>query len=134
MPVPQFCHSGYGVEACVLSQSVRNDFHGAPEEGVLEQALTFHSRFHHLKCLPSNVLLGLLTRKYKVGVFPDLEEIIRRMSLDSECDHHVAQSIKHIVHKSSLSQTAKGFFTAGLHKSLRYSSQKVWKKLNTKKR
>jgi len=104
-----------------------------PEEGVLEQALTFHSRFHHLKCLPSNVLLGLLTRKYKVGVFPDLEEIIRRMSLDSECDHHVAQSIKHIVHKSSLSQTAKGFFTAGLHKSLRYSSQKVWKKLNTKR-
>ena len=28
LPIPQFCHSGYGVEASVLRQSVRNNFHG----------------------------------------------------------------------------------------------------------
>ncbi|XP_059143360.1 phosphatidate cytidylyltransferase, mitochondrial-like isoform X2 [Physella acuta] len=35
-------------------------------EGQLEQALTFHSRHHHLKCLPGQVLYGLLMQKYQV--------------------------------------------------------------------
>lgn len=38
-------------------------------EGQLEQALTYHSRHHHLKCLPGQVLCGLLLQKYQVNYF-----------------------------------------------------------------
>jgi len=105
-----------------------------PDEGILEQALTFHSRHHHLKQLPSKVLLGLLSRKYKVGQFPDLEEIIRRHAYDSECDEHVAYSIRQIVSKSSVQQTMKGLVTAGFGKSTKYSLAKVLKMAKSRRR
>ncbi|GFR80388.1 phosphatidate cytidylyltransferase, mitochondrial [Elysia marginata] len=38
------------------------------DEGQLEQALTFHSRHHHLKCLPGQVLYGLLMQKYQCSI------------------------------------------------------------------
>jgi len=98
-----------------------------PDEGVLEQALTFYSRHHHLKALPSNVLHGLLTRKYQKGVFPDLEEIIKGHAYDSECDKHVAGSISNIVKRSSRTQTFKNIPTAGILKSLYYLGAKVRK-------
>lgn len=104
-----------------------------PDEGVLEQALTFYSRHHHLKALPSNVLHGLLTRKYQLGVFPDLEEIIKGHAYDSECDMHVASSISNIVKRSSFTQTLKNIPTAGIVKSLRYGGAKVLKKINSTK-
>ncbi|KAK0047012.1 phosphatidate cytidylyltransferase mitochondrial [Biomphalaria pfeifferi] len=100
-------------------------------EGQLEQALTFHSRHHHLKCLPGQVLYGLLIHKFQIGVFPDLEDIIKRHAYDSECGKHVANSIKQIVKKSSVMQTMKGILTAGFTKSLRYAANKVMKKIKS---
>merc|ERR1719449_74558 len=41
MPVPQFRHSGYGVEPSVLSQSVRNNFHGV---GKLLETICIRAR------------------------------------------------------------------------------------------
>ncbi|KAK3764003.1 hypothetical protein RRG08_004367 [Elysia crispata] len=102
------------------------------DEGQLEQALTFHSRHHHLKCLPGQVLYGLLMQKYQVGVFPDLEEIIKKHAYDKECGKYVSTSIQHIVKKSSLTQSIKGILTAGFIKTLRYSSSKVLKKLRSR--
>lgn len=102
------------------------------DEGQLEQALTFHSRHHHLKCLPGQVLYGLLMQKYQVGVFPDLEEIIKKHAYDKECGKYVATSVQHIVKKSSLTQSIKGILTAGLLKSLRYSTSKILKKLRSR--
>uniref|UniRef100_A0A0B6ZZU2 Phosphatidate cytidylyltransferase, mitochondrial n=2 Tax=Arion vulgaris TaxID=1028688 RepID=A0A0B6ZZU2_9EUPU len=101
-------------------------------EGQLEQALTYHSRHHHLKCLPGQVLYGLLLQKYQVGVFPDLEEIIKRHAYDSECGKYVASSVRAIVKRSSLTQSLKGILTAGLTKSLRYTLNKVLKKLKSR--
>ncbi|CAL1548510.1 unnamed protein product [Lymnaea stagnalis] len=101
-------------------------------EGQFEQASTFHSRHHHLKCLPGQVLYGLLMHKFQIGVFPDLEEIITRHAYDSDCGKHVASSIRHIVKKSSVTQTLKGILTAGFSKSIKYALNKVFKKLKSK--
>ncbi|GFO11976.1 phosphatidate cytidylyltransferase, mitochondrial [Plakobranchus ocellatus] len=102
------------------------------DEGQLEQALTFHSRHHHLKCLPGQVLYGLLMQKYQVGVFPDLEEIIKKHAYDTECSKYVSMSIQHIVKKSSWTQSIKGILSAGFIKTLRYSSSKLLKKLRSR--
>ncbi|CAL1534592.1 unnamed protein product [Lymnaea stagnalis] len=100
-------------------------------EGQFEQALTFHSRHHHLKCLPGQVLYGLLMHKFQIGVFPDLEEIIKRHAYDSECGKHVANSLRHIVKKSSAIQILKGALTLGFSKSLRYALNNILKKIRS---
>lgn len=105
-----------------------------PAEGQLEQALTFTSRHYHLTHLPCQVLYGLLMQKYQVGVFPDLEEIIHLHAHDSECANHINYSVKQIVRRSSTSQSLKGFLTAGLFKSMRYSISKVMKNLKSQAR
>ncbi|XP_005095408.1 phosphatidate cytidylyltransferase, mitochondrial [Aplysia californica] len=119
----------------MYSSFLLEDVHSTwwPQEGQLEQALTFESRHHHLKCLPTKVLYGLLMQKYQIGVFPDLEEIIKLHAYDSDCGSHVAQSIRHIVKRSSVSQSLKGILTAGVLKSLRYSSSKILKKVRSRR-
>ena len=69
---------------------------------------------------------------HQVGVFPDLEEIIKKHAYDTECGKYVSTSVQHIVKKSSLTQSIKGILTAGFIKTLRYSSSKVLKKLRSR--
>ena len=71
---------------------------------------------------------------FQVGQFPDLEEIIRRHAHDSECDEHVAYSIRQIVSKSSIQQTLKGLASAGFGKSTKYSMAEVFKMAKSKNR
>lgn len=88
-------------------------------------------------CCPTCLLLFLphhycVTFILQIGVFPDLEEIIKRHAYDSECGKYVANSISDIVKRSSLSQSLKGILTAGLTKSLRYSFNKIIKKIKSR--
>lgn len=103
-------------------------------QGVLEQYPNHVSQFHHLNLLPKTVQSNLLSCMHRrPGKYPDLEEIIRQLAFDSNCADYVRQSISEIVKGSSVSQSLKGVFTAGIVKTVLYSSRKVQKMMNSKK-
>ena len=92
---------------------------------------SFVTHFHHLNLLPKAVQMELLTLKYKGGIYPDLEEVLREYGHDPVCGEHVANCISSIVWKSSLSQSFKSLFTAGVGKSARYSLAKLKKMIKS---
>ena len=103
-------------------------------QGVLEQYPNHVSQFHHLNLLPKTVQSNLLSCMHRrPGKYPDLEEIIRQLAFDSNCADYVRQSISEIVKGSSVSQSLKGVFTAGIVKTVLYSSRKVQKMMKSKK-
>lgn len=103
-------------------------------QGVLEQYPNHVSQFHHLNLLPKTVQSNLLSCMHRrPGKYPDLEEIIRQLAFDSNCADYVRQSISEIVKGSSVSQSLKGLFTAGIVKTVLYSSRKVQKMMNSKR-
>ena len=103
-------------------------------QGVLEQYPNHVSQFHHLNLLPKTVQSNLLSCMHRrPGKYPDLEEIIRQLAFDSNCADYVRQSLSEIVKGSSVSQSLKGVFTAGIVKTVLYSSRKVQKMMNSKK-
>lgn len=87
------------------------------------------TRFYHLNLLSRGVVEGLLNAKQAKDpyIYPDSEEFIRKMAQDGHCSDYVSESIAGIVKKSSWSQSIKGIWTAGLRKSIKYSSKKVIK-------
>ncbi|XP_041353596.1 phosphatidate cytidylyltransferase, mitochondrial-like [Gigantopelta aegis] len=93
----------------------------------LEQYPSYVTQFHHLNLLSKAVQMELLTLKYKGGIYPDMEEVLRQYAHDSACGEHVAKCISSIVWNSSLNQSLKSLFTAGVGKSARYSAAKLKK-------
>lgn len=87
------------------------------------------TRFYHLNHVPRVVLEELLKirRKSFPDLYPDVEDLIRSMALDSDCATFVSHSIANIVKTSSWSQSIKSIGTAGVRKSVRYSWSKVKK-------
>lgn len=93
------------------------------------------TRFYHLNHLPRVVLEELLNVKKKLSpnVYPDVEDIVRSTSVESDCGEYVTQSIANIVNKSSWSQSVKSILTAGVRKSVKYSWSKVKKMIKSMK-
>ncbi|KAK6183016.1 hypothetical protein SNE40_010571 [Patella caerulea] len=102
------------------------------DTGKFEQYPNYVSQWHHLNLLPSTVQRNLLHSRYSTGRYPDYEEVLRAFAHDSNCSDHVATSISDIVKSSSWNQSIKGIFTAGVIKSVKYSSQKMKKMLKSK--
>ncbi|KAL3872881.1 hypothetical protein ACJMK2_036062 [Sinanodonta woodiana] len=99
--------------------------------GTLEQYPNHVAQFHHLNLLPKEVLKNLVKLKYRYLNIPDTEEVIRLLAHDSHCKEFVEQSIANIVYRTSLTQTVKTAFTAGMTKSVRYSWAKVKKMIKS---
>lgn len=102
------------------------------ETGVMEQSLSYVSRFHHLNLLPKCVLNGVMNYCNRDGRFRDFEEVIDKVAHDSDCSDIIQQSVRNIVMKSSLSQSIKGVLTAGARKSVQYSCAKLKKMMKSK--
>lgn len=95
------------------------------------------ARLHHLNQLPRTPLRSIVRfwNKQAGGQRQDTEDVLRAVSFDTDVDVIVGNSIKDIVWKSSIAQALKGILTAGLIKSVRYSSKKIMKMmLSTKKK
>lgn len=104
--------------------------HFNKSQGLLEQSLSAMTRYHHLSLLPKCLMAGLVAGRNVDGRNRDTEEVIRSLAHDSDCPEYINTCISSIVQRSSLMQSAKGIFTAGLSKSWRYSLsklQKMWK-------
>lgn len=88
------------------------------------------ARLHHLNSLP-RFPQKALTRFWNRGVIrQDTEDALRAIAYDPECGVIVEQCINDIVWKSSVRQSLKGILTAGVIKSVKYSSRKIYKMFN----
>ncbi|VEN35840.1 unnamed protein product [Callosobruchus maculatus] len=88
------------------------------------------AKLHHLNQLPRWPQKAL-TRFWNKGTFrQDTEDVLRALAVDPDCGELVKQCIGEIVWKSSVSQSLKGILTAGMLKSVRYSSRKIKKMLS----
>ncbi|KAI0212714.1 Phosphatidate cytidylyltransferase, mitochondrial, partial [Lamellibrachia satsuma] len=105
--------------------------HWNMSEGTFEQSLDFMSQYHHLNLLPKQVQLGLVAHRNKDGRHRDIEEVIRSFSHDRECREVIQTCLAGIVKQSSITQSLKGIFTAGVMKSMRYSWSKLKKMMKS---
>ena len=99
-------------------------------EGIFQQNVDHLSKYHHLNLLPKMVLFGLISIKNRDGRNRDAEDIVRILSYDENCSDLVRSVTANIVSGSSLTQSVKGLFTAGIVKSTKYSGaklKKMWK-------
>lgn len=85
------------------------------------------AKLHHLNQLPRWPQKAL-TRYWNKGNFrQDTEDVLRAIAYDPDCGNIVSQRINEIVWNSSVRQSLKGILTAGVLKSVRYSSRKIKK-------
>lgn len=104
------------------------------EKKYFEQSQCSSSRYHHLNLLPKMVLQGLVDIYNCDGKSRDTEEVLYSLCHGNSCSDQIFLSVNRIVHKSSRYQSCKNIFTAGLSKSMRYSSKKIYKMLASEKK
>lgn len=109
------------------------DFLYIPDNTVsvnCQQNMSPEARWHHLNNLPRVPQRQLVRYFNKLGrVRRDTEEVLLTMSHDPDIGVPLNNILRKIVWKSSIRQSLKGIVTAGITKSVRYSSRKVFKRL-----
>lgn len=98
----------------------------------ISQDLSDSAIYHHLECLPKNVLWKIQEKFYRRDKrLRDLEEVIFQLAHTREAPQLVEAVVKEIAFASSLSQTAKNFVSAGLIKSVVYAGRKLKKMMKS---
>ena len=64
--------------------------------GVMEQSLSYDSRFHHLNLLPKCVLQNVLSHCNRDGRFRDFEEVIDTVAHSSDCSDVIQKSVSNM--------------------------------------
>nr|CAG4638474.1 EOG090X06VP [Cyclestheria hislopi] len=90
------------------------------------------ARLFHLNLLPKKLQQIVVHGWNRDGRWQDVEDILRAAAHDTECPELIKDALRKIVRSSSWTQSLKGILTAGVTKSVRYSSAKLgkmWKSL-----
>ncbi|KZT09121.1 Mmp37-domain-containing protein [Laetiporus sulphureus 93-53] len=101
---------------------------------TIQQDTSAHARAAHLRKLPSN-LLKHITEQYASEVHPkEADETMYWTSLagDEKLPQIIDHELRKIVRQSSTAQSLKGIVSAGLGKSVRYSTEKINKWWNSR--
>jgi len=89
------------------------------------------TKIHHLNHLPRTPQVKLVRAWSQGPRSKDTEDCLRAIAHDPECSETLEQCLKEIVWKSSVTQSLKGILTAGFTKSIKYSSAKIIKMLQS---
>lgn len=98
-----------------------------PQQGRLEVDKSPEGQFAQLMAVPRCLQQQITRVVERPGKNRDVEEILLQVAQDPDCSSVVQQGISSIVKASSITQSAKGIATAGLVKTLSYSTQKLQK-------
>lgn len=88
------------------------------------------AKLHHLNQLPRWPQKAITRFWNRGSVGQDTEDVLRAIAYDLDCGAIVDQCIKDIVWRSSVRQSMKGILTAGVVKSVKYSSKKIYKMIH----
>lgn len=91
------------------------------------------ARLHHLNQLPRWPQKALTKYWNKGNYKQDTEDVLRSIAYAPDCSNVVQTCIDNIVLMSSIRQSLKGILTAGIGKSIKYSSKKIIKMFNSLK-
>lgn len=105
--------------------------HWDKSTGLFEQDNSPSCCYHHLSLLPKSLQFFIWKHRNKDGRHRDLEESLLSVAHDFECSYIVANGVRQIVRHSSITQSVKGIFTAGMFKSFKYSAKKLKKMVNS---
>ncbi|XP_054451090.1 phosphatidate cytidylyltransferase, mitochondrial isoform X1 [Pteronotus mesoamericanus] len=100
------------------------------QQGRLEIDKSPEGQFTQLMTLPKTLQQQINCIMDPPGKNRDVEETLLQLAHDPDCGDVVRLGLSAIVRPSSLRQSTKGIFTAGMKKSLLYSSlklHKMWK-------
>ncbi|XP_030632928.1 phosphatidate cytidylyltransferase, mitochondrial isoform X1 [Chanos chanos] len=98
-----------------------------PQQGKLEVDKSPEGQFTQLMALPRTLQQQITRLVDPPGKNRDVEEILLQVAQDPDCGSVVQQGISAIVKSSSISQSAKGIVTAGMVKTVSYSTKKLLK-------
>ncbi|XP_061689683.1 phosphatidate cytidylyltransferase, mitochondrial [Syngnathoides biaculeatus] len=98
-----------------------------PQQGKLEVDKSPEGQFVQLMALPRILQQRITKLVDPPGKNRDVEEILLQMAQDPDCGAVVQQGISSIVKSSSITQSIKGIATAGMWKTVSYSSKKLLK-------
>lgn len=111
------------------------DFVYIPENQIsrnCQQNSSPEARWHHLNNLPRTPQKQLVKfYNRRSGLHQDAEDVLRTVSHHTDVGNVLNDCLRKIVWSSSIKQSLKGFVTAGLMKSLRYSGRKIYKMLSS---
>ncbi|XP_027719778.1 phosphatidate cytidylyltransferase, mitochondrial isoform X1 [Vombatus ursinus] len=96
-------------------------------QGQLEIDKSPEAQFTQLMTLPKTLQQEISYLMDTPGKNRDVEETLLQVAHDPDCGNVVRQGLSGIVRPSSVMQSTKGILTAGVKKSLIYSSMKVQK-------
>lgn len=97
------------------------------QQGQLEVDKSPEGQFIQLMALPRTLQQRITKLVDPPGKNRDVEEILLQVAQDPDCGAVVQQGISSIVKTSSITQSIKGIATAGLWKTVSYSSKKLMK-------
>ncbi|KAK5872679.1 hypothetical protein PBY51_013356 [Eleginops maclovinus] len=97
------------------------------QQGKLEVDKSPEGQFIQLMALPRTLQQRITKLVDPPGKNRDVEEILLQVAQDPDCGAVVQQGISSIVKSSSITQSIKGIATAGLWKTVSYSSKKLMK-------
>ncbi|KAM6979398.1 phosphatidate cytidylyltransferase, mitochondrial [Aplochiton taeniatus] len=98
-----------------------------PQQGRLEVDKSPEGQFIQLMALPRTLQQRITRLVDPPGKNRDVEEILLQVAQDPDCGAVVQQGISSIVKTSSITQSVKGIATAGMLKTVSYSSKKLLK-------
>ncbi|KIY48638.1 Mmp37-domain-containing protein [Fistulina hepatica ATCC 64428] len=105
--------------------------HWASWSSTVRQDTSPISRAAHLRKLPSNLLAGVKNNYTRSSAFPNLESDESaywvKLAGDENLPRVLREEMTRIVRYPATVQTAKGLLSAGLGKSVRYTSSKISK-------
>ena len=93
----------------------------------IDQDKSSHSIYHNLNFLPKNLLQIIINKCVHLRQYQDMEEIVFKLATRADLKVIINLAINHIVQRTSFTQTLKGFFTAGILKSINYTARKFKK-------